>query len=125
MLVAAFVLEDWNECLAGIKCKATYPCTAREILETVFRGIRNFIEQHEKIFSDKDAFAIYITVPISYHVKLRDQIAGIIADSIPALENDEDGKTAKFLAESVLSWSLADISFDNIYDILKKIIIES
>ena len=117
MLIASFVVEDWNRYLSELhKSDLADPRTA---LRTIYDTLICFSEQHNPLFSDPDAAKVFSAVFTERHKTLRSQISELI---LPLCGNDDTGFTAEFVAESLLSWTVAGKDFDSIFNILIKIL---
>ena len=118
VLIASFVAEDWAEHLAAMNA------LSREDPEAFLRGIceqlRSFMGKQQTLFSDPDAAKAASAGFLPRHLQLREQLAGLIRPIAPS----DDGFAARFLAEALLTWTVAGEPFDRVYDILKKLIIK-
>lgn len=119
MLIASFVLEDWYLCLEEMR-GAEYT-DGRELLLSVYTSLSEFISKHDSLFSDADAHKSFSLSDGKRHVMLRSQISEII---LPVC--NKTGENPKFLsefiAESVICWTVAKKSFDEIYSVIKLLI---
>ena len=117
MLIATFVVEDWNSYLSDIrKARLSDP---EATLRTIYNTLIDFSEQHASLFRDPDAAKVYTAVFSERHKTLRSQIAEIISPLCP----EGNGEfTAEFVAESLLTWTVAGKDFDSIFNVLKKIL---
>lgn len=122
MLVATFMLEDWGACLDGVRRRATADPSFKNVLGAVYRGLNTFISEHEKLFCDADAFKAYSAVYGDKHAFFRSQIASVVLLAIR--ENNEKKRNflSEFIAEALLTWTLAGKSFDEIYAVLQKLL---
>jgi AcrR family transcriptional regulator len=117
MLIATFVVEDWNSYLSDIRsAKFSDP---QQTLHNIYDALIHFSEKHKSLFSDPEAAKVYSAVFSERHKTLRGQISEIVAPLCHA-ENGEF--TAEFVAESLLTWTVAGKDFDSIFNILKKIL---
>ncbi len=117
MLIASFIVKDWNECLANIKkCGTDSP---RELLRAIHTALISFSDKHKTLFTDPDAAKVFSAVFSERHRVLRDQLAEII---LPICKTDNAEFTSHFVAESLLTWTVAGADFDTVGDILMKII---
>ena len=117
MLIATFVVEDWNSYLSDIRgAKLSDP---RMALHNIYDALIHFSEKHRSLFSDPEAAKVYSAVFSERHKTLRSQISEIIAPLCPAESGDF---TAEFVAESLLTWTVAGKDFDSIFNILEKIL---
>lgn len=117
MLIATFVVEDWNSYLSDIRgAKLSDP---RMALHNIYDALIHFSEKHRSLFSDPEAAKVYSAVFSERHKTLRSQISEIIAPLCPAESGDF---TAEFVAESLLTWTVAGKDFDSIFNVLEKIL---
>jgi 16S rRNA A1518/A1519 N6-dimethyltransferase RsmA/KsgA/DIM1 with predicted DNA glycosylase/AP lyase activity len=117
MLIATFVVEDWNSYLSDIR-SAEFS-DPRQTLHNIYDALIHFSEKHSPLFSDPEAAKVYSAVFSERHKTLRGQISEIVAPLCHA-ENGEF--TAEFVAESLLTWTVAGKDFDSIFNILEKIL---
>ena len=116
MLIASFVADDWRGCLAEMNAFESADCEA--FFRNVHDCLRRFIERNIRLFSDKDASASYGTAFLSRHAQLRGQIAKVLAP-VCCANGRPDPFFAEFAAESLLSWTSEDKSFEDQWQILK------
>ena len=117
MLIAGFVVEDWQSILAEIRGIKT--SDAREVLKTIYVALNLFADRHKALFTDPDAAKVFSAVFSERHKTLRGQISELI---LPLCTSDDAEFTAEFAAESLLTWTVAGSDFDRICPILLKII---
>lgn len=117
MLIAGFVVEDWQNILSEIKEIKTFD--AREMLRTIYDALNLFAARHKTLFTDPDAAKVFSSVFSERHKTLRSQITEII---LPLCTSDDRDFAAEFAAESLLTWTVAGSDFDRICPILLKII---
>ena len=118
VLIASFVAEDWAQSLAqmrAISSKDPETC-----LRGIYEALRSFMGKHRVLFSDPEAARAASAGYLPRHLQLREQLAELTESLAPS----EDGFDAQFLAEALLTWTVAGKPFDRIYDILKKLIIK-
>lgn len=117
MLIASFVVEDWNGHLSDLR--ASDLSDARTTLRTIYDTLISFSDRHSSLFSDPDAAKVFSAVFTERHKTLRSQISELI---LPLCGNENSEFTAEFVAESLLSWTVAGKDFDSIFNILIKIL---
>ena len=115
-LIANHLLEDWNACIDAIHCAAEQAEHSQSVLRCIYDQLVCFADRHQAIFRDETAAAGFAGSFSHYHGLLRSQLA----EPLQAFCGNEFH--AQFVAESLLTWSMAGRSFDEIYEILKKII---
>ena len=115
-MVAAYMLSDWQQCIAAISATHAEQCDPSPVFRCVYDQLLLFSQRHEALFSDKEAKAGFAGSFSKYHSLLRSQLAAPLHQYCP------DDFAAEFIAESMLTWTLAGKKFDEIYDLVKKLI---
>ena len=115
-LVAAFLLDDWKQCTAAIKNAACAQAHPRQVLECIYLQLHSFIDKHTALFSDAAAVASFSGSPSPYHSLLRRQLAA------PLARFAKSDFEAEFIAEALLTWTVAGKGFEEIYTILEKLL---
>lgn len=114
-LVAAFMLEDWNACIAKIEACAKSAQGREPVLWSIHENLLEFMKRHEGILRDEAAAVSFTGVSGKYHSLLRDQLAK------PLKKFCSDTFTADFIAEAMLTWTVAGKSFEELNGVLKRI----
>ena len=114
-LIATHLLEDWTGCISTIEAVSSAADTAEPVLRCIFDHLIGFAGRHGAIFRDEAAAAGFAGAFTQYHARLRSQLAA------PLRKFCGDDFQAQFASESLLTWSMAGKSFDEIYAILKKL----
>ena len=113
MLIAAFMLEDWQECL--LKMKQANPDDPRSFVQNIYLSLREFIESHTALFCDEDAIKVFATALTERHKMLRDQLADVL---LPICNHSNQAFLAEFISESLLTWTTAGKPFEEIYSVI-------
>ena len=111
-LVATYLLEDWNRCIAAINAVSTYSNSPRPVSLCIYDQLVAFSQRHLAIFRDEAAAATFSGSSGRYHGLLRAQLAA------PLRKFCDSDFAAEFVAESLLCWSMSGKSFDEIYGML-------
>lgn len=114
-LVATHLLEDWKQCIAAINAVSTYSDLPRPVLLCIYDQLASFSLRHQAIFRDEAAAASFTGSFGTYHGVLRQQLAQ------PLRKFCSSDFTADFLAEALLTWTMEQKPFDEIYGIMEKI----
>ena len=114
-LIATHLLDDWNGCIDTIQAAADSAGSPRLVVLCIYDQLIGFARRHNAIFRDDAASAGFSASFNQYHGLLRDQLAK------PLLKFCESNFVAEFIAESLLTWSMAGKSFDEIYGIIEKL----
>lgn len=110
MLIASFILEDWLICVRRIDARPKE--NPREYLEFIHNSLKEFAEKHVALFADREAAKVFYTAFSERHRQLRAQLAELI------LPVAKESFTAEYVAEAMLTWTMAGKSFDEIYQLL-------
>ncbi len=114
-LVARYLLDDWKQCIAAIGAVSTYSDSPRPVCLCIYDQLSAFAARHMAIFSDETAAASFAGSFGSYHALLRDQLAQ------PLRHFTESDYASQFIAESLLTWTVAGKPFDEIFSMIKKL----
>ena len=115
-LVAAYLLEGWMVCIEAIRSAAEASDLPRPVLLCIYEQLTGFAARHQTVFTAKAAVSGFAASLNQYHTLLRSQLAE------PLRRFCTDDFLAQFVAENLLTWSMAGKSFDEIYDVLKKVL---
>ena len=113
-LVATYLLEDWRQCITAIRAVGTYSDVPRPVALCIYDQLTSFAHCHQAIFRDEAAAASFAGSFGNYHQLLRGQLAE------PLRKFCGSDFTAEFLAEALLTWTMAEKTFDEIYGMLEK-----
>ena len=114
-LVAAFMLEDWMACMNAVRTCGETAETAEPVLRAMYEGLTAFIGRHQAIFRDEDAAVAFSGSIGRYHAMLRGQL------SEPLRRFCGDDFTAEFAAESMLTWTVAGVPFEQLYELVRRL----
>ena len=115
-LLASLMLRDWNQCMVSINAVSTYSREPEPVMRCIFDQLIAFSGKHEKVFQDESAAAAFAGSFSRYHSMLRDQLAQ------PLQKFCESGFAAEFIAESLLTWTMAGKTFDEIHGMIRKLL---
>ena len=118
MLVASFMLEDWLICKQTIDAACEENNTPELALRCIYDGLNSFIAKYETLFKDESAGAAFASSSKQRHKLLCSQIAKPL---LPLCQKQTKVKAeflAEFIAESMLTWTHSESSFDDISSVL-------
>lgn len=113
-MIAACMLERWEPRLRAIRDSGAG--TGEEALRVMHRELSAYAEEYAGLFADPAAQPGYAGVARRYHAVLRSQLAQPLERFCP------EEFTAQFLAEAMLTWTLAGKSFEEIYSLLCRLL---
>ena len=114
-LIATHLLEDWNMCVHRITQTAQCATEPQPVLECIYQQLVCFAQRHQVIFRDEAAAAGFAGSFSRYHGMLRTQLAQ------PLEKFCKSGFAAEFIAEALLTWTMAGKPFDEIYGMIEKL----
>ncbi len=114
-LVAGFMLDDWKNCIATIQSSAETADQLESVLQVIYDQITLFLDKYDLIFGDPAASLSYTGSSSRYHSILRSQLAAPIGQFC------RDDFSADFIAEAMLTWTVAGKDFDELKGILLRI----
>ncbi len=115
-LVAAFMLEDWQKSIAIIQSAADENQSPQPVFTCIHRQLLDYTALHQAVFTDEAAVASFSGAPSPYHSLLRHQLA------IPLRKYCDSDFTAEFIAEALLTWTIAGRGMEEIEPLLNKLI---
>ncbi len=122
MMIASFMLEDWNGILSRI---STEMAEANQTLPTLYRGLSDYIAEYASLFADKEAGKVFRSVISERHSLLREQIAALILPVCQDASLPDAAFTASFVAESLLTWSVAGRDYGDLAPLINRILKKS
>ena len=114
-LTAAFMLEDWHKCITAIRTVSQYSESHKPVLLCIYDQLHLYAQQNRKVFSDASAIPGFAGSFSRYHKVLRNQLAE------PLHKFCNSDFEAEFVAESMLTWTMAGREFEEIYQIAQKL----
>lgn len=114
-LLAAYMLEDWNACVTAITAVSNYSDHPRPVILCIYDQLKDYALRNRTIFSDAAAAFSFAGISGRYHKVLRSQLAA------PLRKFCDCDFAADFMAESLLTWTMAGIDFEELYGMIKKL----
>lgn len=114
-LLANSMLRDWNQCIVAINAVSTYSREPEPVVHCICDQLIAFARQHQRIILDEAAAAAFAGSFSRYHSLLRGQLAQ------PLRKFCESDFASEFIAESLLTWTMAGKPFDEIYGMIRKL----
>jgi AcrR family transcriptional regulator len=114
-LLAAYLLSDWSQCVFAINAVSTYSDTPTPVLKCIYDQLCGFARRHAAIFRDDAAASAFAGSFSRYHGLLRSQLAS------PLRKFCESDFMSEFIAEALLSWTMAGKDFQEIYGMIHKL----
>ena len=114
-LLATYMLEDWNKCITAINAVSVYSDHSAPLVRCICDQIRSFANLHTAVFRDEAAAAGFAGSHSKYHALLRSQLAQ------PLRKFCQSDFSAEFIAEALLTWTVAGKTFDEIYSMIEKL----
>ena len=113
-LLATYLLADWKQCITAIQTVSIDSDLPRPVVLCIYDQLVSFSQRHAAIFRDEAAAASFAGSFGKYHTVLRTQLAE------PLRKFCESDFAADFLAEALLTWTMAGKSFGTIYGMMEK-----
>ena len=114
-LIAKHLLTDWKQCISAIQAAGAASDTPLPVVFCIYDQLLNFAHSHAAIFQDEAAAASFTSAFSHHHSVLRSQLAQSITKFCAS------AFTAEFILEALLTWTMAQKSFDEIYGIIEKL----
>lgn len=120
MLIATFMAEDWKVCISQAENQGSDNPEA--VLKSIYHALIDFTSRYQSVFCDSDAEKVFATVFTERHKQLRDQLVELILPLCEQSTVPAKRFLAEYIAESLLTWTVAGVSFDKQYSIVCKIL---
>lgn len=114
-LLASYMLADWQECLAVIRQAETAAQSAQPVVRCIYGQLLDFAQRHRTVFQDEAAASSFAGAFSRYHSVLRAQLAQ------PLVRFCGSSFAPEFIAEALLTWTMAGREFDEIYGMIEKL----
>lgn len=121
MLVATYMLEDWQQILENIRSCCTKADRPEVILECIYTELNRYLTDHREMFADSEAIKVFASVFTERHKQLRSQLAEPIYQFCIAEGKENAGFLAEFVSEALLTWTVAGKKQEEIAEILLKL----
>lgn len=154
MLVASFMLTDWQQCMQRIRASCLHGSVAEDsisarngpevvggisarndaksgdavqvqtnavvdkALKGVYDELKGFMSQYVTLFQDESAGVSFATALPQRHGQLRSQIAEPLRPLCEKQDKAAADFLAEFVAESMLTWTMAGRTYEEISSIL-------
>ena len=114
-LLATYLLDDWNTCVTAIDAVSCYSDSPAPVARCIYDQLSDYALRHQAIFRNEAAYSSFAASFGRYHTMLRGQL------SAPLRKFCDSDFASDFIAESLLAWTMAGKTFDEIYGILGKL----
>ena len=114
-LLATYMLEDWNRCITAINAVSTYSDRPEKVVRCMYDQLLSYAELHRGILRDEAAAAVFVGAFSRYHGLLRAQLAA------PLRKFCDSDYAAEFIAEALLTWTMAGKDFDEIFGMIGRL----
>lgn len=114
-LLATYMLSDWNGCVAAINAVSTYSDLPTPVVRCTYDQLLAYAGRHQAIFRDEAAASAFAGSFSRYHSLLRQQLAD------PLRKFCSSDFASEFIAEALLTWTMAGKTFDEIYGMIDKV----
>ncbi len=114
-LLATYLLSDWHSCITAINAVSAYSDSPTPVARCICDQLLDFAARHQTIFRDEAAAAAFAGSFSRYHSMLREQLAA------PLRKFCAHDFAAEFVAEALLTWTMAGKDFDDIVGMIGKL----
>ena len=121
MLVATFMLEDWEICVRNIRAYSELEKEPEKLLHQIYDEIQNYAKKNQELFQDEAAKKSFASAFGGYHKLLREQIAELISESCMEYAKEPTTFLSEFVAESMITWTTSGRTFEEIYGTIRPI----
>lgn len=118
MLVASFMLTDWQQCMEKLQTVSESSNNPPELLKCVYDELQVFIQKYIALFQDKSAGTSFASALPQRHEQLRSQIAAPLKKLCRQQTGADADFLAEFIAENMLTWTMEGRTYEEISSIL-------
>ena len=118
-LVSAFMLADWEEKALKIEKSISENSTPKNAIFSICASIKEYINEHYRIFSDSEAIRAFEKVNLQMCDMLVSRAAGYILPYAKSNGEVSAELLSEFIARSIFNWSVEGKSADELYPIFK------
>ena len=124
LLIATFLFEDWQKRISVVSETYENESDPMVVVHALYDEISDFIHVYENIFTSPSAIKTFSTTSPEYHKFVRDQVAAPICKSCVLAELNNPEFLSLFVAESVVTWTVAHKDYEEIAAIVHKLFIK-
>lgn len=114
-LLATYMLEDWQSCVDAIQAISDAAEDPAPVVRCMYDQLLLFADKNKSVFQDPAAAAGFTGSFNRYHGLLRSQLAQ------PLARFCSGAFAAEFVAEAMLTWTMTEKSFDEIYAMIGRL----
>ena len=114
-MLAASMLEEWQCAIAAIEAVSAQAGHPEPVVRAMHDQLLSFSEAHSVLFQDAAVVSGFAGAFASYHRVLRSQLAA------PMRRFCSSDFEAEFVAEALLTWTMAGRQFDEIYGMIGRL----
>lgn len=122
VLVASFMLEDWNAAMSSMRQNLDATEDVRKKLCVIFEGLSEYSKAHKKLFSDPSARKTFSHAMGERHPLLLSQISALVLPIVEDSDVENKKLLADFISESLLTWSATGREYSELEPIFNKLI---
>ena len=124
MLIATFLFEDWKERITKITDKYQNETDPMVVVCALYEEVSDFINVYSAIFTSPSAIKTFSSTAPGYHKFVRNQVAEPIYTSCVLTGYENAEFLSLFVAESVVTWTVAKKDYDEIAAIISKLFVK-
>ena len=122
-LIATFLLEDWKKRIAEVTESTSGEKDSMTVVKALYDSVSGFIEDNQSIFAAPAAIKSFNMQAPEYHKFVRNQVAVPIYNNCVLLELENPEFLSLFIAESVVTWTVAKKTYDEIAAVVSKLFV--
>lgn len=115
-MISMIMLKDLEQCVGSIRQVCAGLDSAEQVLSGIYDHLVLFAKEHSSLFRDRAEAAAFLGAFNVYREWLREQLTHILRSF------SRDDFSAEFVAEAMLTWTMAKKTFEEIYGVVGKLI---
>lgn len=123
-LISTFLYEDWIERIIRVTEDYIEEKDPMVVIRALHEEVNDFITVYEGIFTSPAAIKTFSAISPEYHGFVRKEVAGPIYNSCVLAEFENAEFLSLFVAESVVTWTVAHRDYKDIEAIVSKLFVK-
>ncbi|MBR2381269.1 MAG: TetR/AcrR family transcriptional regulator [Clostridia bacterium] len=124
VLIATYLLEDWDERLKKINTASDETEDPMQLVKVINEEISGFMQNNVTIFTAHGAIKAFQGSVGDYHKRLIGQISMPLYKVCHRANYENAEFLSEFVAEAVLTWTVAQKSFDDFAPVMSKLFVK-
>lgn len=124
VLIATYLLEEWEERIKRINAKSEEVNDPMQLVKVIHCELGEFMKNNLAVFTAEGAMKAFSGNVKNYHNLLIQQISEPLCKLSQRNGYDNPEFLAQFVAEAILTWTVARKNFDEVVPVMQKLFVK-